>query len=434
MLRCSYRGAYSPLLAVLALVAWAQITNAQEAPRQDPSTASMEHGATSTTLDVLVPKQEPEPIFRISGAPGQGLTVVAGEAFSLNIKSRLLLKYQLNTFEEQGKSPTQLVNIGTARVWLGGNIYKPELTYQIQLAVAGRDYRDGATSPVFDAYMEWRAHRDFSMRAGQYFVPFDRLRTVREWGLQTAERPRPVQEFTLDRDVGVTFFSEKFLGDHSPVAWYLSAFGGRGANQVNPSEVGALLVGRLELRPLGPIDDDREGDLERHAKPVVAVGVGGAHNINTNRLRGTTGPTFVGGTTDDTQWAADVVFKWMGLAVQAQYLRKDTSRLVMESDQDGEALVEYTREGQGWILQASYIFDPPFEVVGRLARLYAGDTLDPAFVREVNRRGNEVLAGVNYYFNGHSMKAQATWVARTGADLNLNAADHTAVVQLDATF
>ncbi len=391
--------------------------------------------ADATPLKAASGEQTLEPGFKVSGAPGQGLTVSTGEAFSLNIKSRILIKYQLNTFEDPNKDAQQLVNIGTARIWLGGNVYKPELTYQIQLAVAGKDYRDGATSPIFDAYLEWKAHRDFAVRGGQYFVPFDRLRTVREWGLQMAERPRPVQEFTLDRDVGVTFFSEKFLGDSSPVAWYLSAFGGHGTNQVNPAAVSGLLTGRLELRPLGPIDDDREGDLERREKPGLAVGVGVARNFKSNRVRGTTGPTFVGGSTNDTYIAADAVFKWMGFAMQAEYLHKDTSAQSFETEQaNGDTLTEYTREGGGWILQASYAFDPPFEVVGRLSRLYYGSTLEPAFITDVNRRGSEVAGGLNYYFNGHRMKAQATWVARTNAELALNDADHSAVAQLDVTF
>jgi hypothetical protein len=373
--------------------------------------------------------------FDITGAPGQGLTVSTGDAFSLNIKSRIQVRYQAAMFDDPSKDTQQLVNIGTARIWLGGHVYVPQLTYQIQLAVAGKDYRDGATSPIFDAYLEWRVHRDFSVRAGQYFVPFDRLRTVREWGLQLAERPRPVQEFTLDRDVGVTFFSEKFLGDTSPVAWYLSAFGGRGTNQVNPSAVGGLFTGRVELRPLGPIDDDREGDLDRREKPGLALGVGAAHNYKSSRVRSTTGPTFVGGTTNDTYVAADLTFKWMGFALQGEYLYKDTSALYLESELDGgETLTEYTHEGGGWVAQASYAFDPPFEVVARLSRLYYGSTIEPAFINDVNRRGNELAGGLNYYFNGHRMKAQATWVGRTNADLALDQADHLAVVQLDATF
>lgn len=391
--------------------------------------------AALTPASAQPPEEAAAHAFDITGAPGQGLTVSTGDAFSLNIKSRIQVRYQAAVFDDPNKDAQQLVNIGTARIWLGGHVYVPQLTYQIQLAVAGKDYRDGATSPIFDAYLEWRAHRDFSVRAGQYFVPFDRLRTVREWGLQLAERPRPVQEFTLDRDVGVTFFSEKFLGDHSPVAWYLSAFGGHGTNQVNPSAVGGLFTGRVELRPLGPIDDDREGDLDRREKPGLALGVGAAHNYKSSRVRSTTGPTFVGGTTNDTYVAADLTFKWMGFALQGEYLYKDTSALSFESDLgDGETLTEYTHEGGGWVAQASYAFDPPFEVVARLSRLYYGSTIEPAFINDVNRRGNELAGGLNYYFNGHRMKAQATWVGRTNADLALGKADHLAVVQIDATF
>ena len=391
---------------------------------------------SSTTPVPIEPGPEAEgPAFKVSGAPGQGLTVSTGEAFSLNIKSRVQLRYQVNVFEDSSKDTQALANIGTARIWLGGNVYKPELTYLIQLAIAGKDYRDNATSPIYDAYLEWKAHRDFSVRAGQYFVPFDRLRTVREWGLQMTERPRPIQEFTLDRDVGVTFFSEKFLGDSSPVAWYLSAFGGHGTNQVNTSAVGGLITGRLELRPLGPIDDDREGDLDRRQKPGLAIGGGAAHNFGSGRLRGTTGPAFVGGTSDDTYFAVDAMFKWMGLALEAEYLHKSTTSAVFVSEQaDGSTLTEHTREGSGWVVQASYAFDPPFEVVGRLSRLYSDDTQDPVFISEVKRRGSEVAGGLNYYFNGHRMKAQATWVARTSSELDLGAADHSIVAQLDATF
>lgn len=388
-----------------------------------------------TNAEVAKGEKAADPPFQIKGAPGQGLTVSSGDAFSLNIKSRILIRYQINTFEDANKDAQAMANIGTARIWFGGNIYKPELTYLIQLAVAGKDYRDNATSPIFDAYLEWRAHRDLSVRVGQYFVPFDRLRTVREWGLQMADRPRPVQEFTLDRDVGVTFFSERFLGDSSPVAWYLSAFGGHGTNQVNPAAVGGLLVGRLEFRPLGPIDDDREGDHDRREKPGLALGVGAARNFESGRVRGTTGPTFVGGSTDDTHVAVDAVFKWMGFAVQAEYLYKNTRDAAFVSERaDGSTLTEYTREGQGWVTQASYTFDPPLEVVGRLTRLYYGDTEDPVFISEVKHRGSEVAGGLNYYFNGHRMKAQATWLARTGSNLDLGRADHSVVAQLDATF
>lgn len=375
----------------------------------------------------------PQP--ELKGAPGQGVTASFGDTFSLNLKSRLQLRYSSSFWEDPEHPTEQFVGLGTARVWLSGNVYQPELTYLVQLALATRDYRDGAPSPVYDAYLEWRLHRDACLRVGQYLVPFDRLRTLREWGLQMADRPRPVQEFTLDRDVGVTLFSERFVGDRSPVAWYLGAFGGRGINQTLGSQPGGLVVARLELRPLGKIDDDRESDLERRIVPGLALGAGVAQNFNANRQRSTTGPLFSEGTTDDTYASADLVFKWRGWALEAEVVRKRSSEdEFVTIDDSGETNSEFTRSGAGWVLQTSYVFDPPLEVVARLSRLYAQSTLDPVFNSNVAARGSEVGAALNYYFNGHRMKIQADWLAFTSADLDLRAADHVTHLLLDTTF
>jgi hypothetical protein len=347
------------------------------------------------------------------------------------------VRYQLDVpSDTPDEQPTQqTVNIGTLRVWLSGHALTPELGYMIQLALAGRDYRDGATSPVYDAYLDWRAHRDASLRVGQYFVPFDRLRTVREWALQMADRPRPVGELTLDRDVGITLYSDHFLGDSSPLAYRVGVFGGGGINLTSGKTPGALVVGRLELRPLGDMDDDVEGDLERRPEPRLAIGGGFAVNTNTNRVRSTTGATYQGGTTDYLHAATDLVFKWQGVALQAEYLWKDASEDAIEStDDEGEPLTEATRSGHGWVLQASYVLPFPLEVIGRLSRLIAGRRTDPRFITESIELGQEIGGGLAYYINGHRFKLQADWIARTTHDFDLDRADHVMHVQLDATF
>lgn len=391
-----------------------------------------------TTVSSGEPTEENSTDTAISGVPGKGLTVDLGGAFSFNARTRFLIRYQLAfpAEDENGdRELEQTVNIATARVWFSGHAYTRDLTYMIQLAVADRDYRDGAISPIFDAYVDYKAHRDFNVRAGQYFVAFDRLRTVREWALQMGERPRPITELTLDRDVGVTFYSDTFLGDASPVALRLGAFGGGGTNLSEGKEPGALVVGRAELRPLGPLDDDVEGDLERRCKPALALGAAVANNWNTNRLRSTTGSTFAGGTTDYFHAATDLVFKGWGFALQLEYLWKYASQdQILSVDADGSPVTEYTRSGHGWVAQASYVFDPPFEVVGRLTRLYATPETDPVFVNEVETRGQEIAGGFNYYFNGHKLKAQADWIARMPNDFAFEVTEHVAQLQLDATF
>lgn len=421
----------------------AQATVSARAPDEHPTVGVDKRPrpagrVSSTPGDAGVSPAATSPRVEVSGAPGQGLTVRVGEAYSLNVRSRIQLRYQINVAAEAGQGERdvqQLVNIGTARLWFSGHVFSPALTYMLQLAVAGRDFRDGATSPIYDAYLDWKIHRDFNLRAGQFFVPFDRLRTVREWALQLAERPRPVQEFTLDRDVGIAVYSERFLGASSPLAWRIGAFGGGGTNLTRGRDPGALLVGRLELRPLGPIDDDKEGDQQRRQLAGMAVGGGFAANLKTNRLRSTTGATFQGGTTDSLHAALDLVFKWYGLALQAEYLwKRVTEDALVFTAADLTPLVEYTRSGQGWIVQLSYTFDPPFEVVGRLSRIYAADGTDPRLVTEVEQRGQEVAGGLNYYFNDHRMKLQADWIGLMPGNFDLQRAQHVAHLQFDVTF
>lgn len=391
--------------------------------------------ATSVVVEPPVVEKKEESPVTFSATPGSGVTADFGDKFSLNIKSRIQVRYQLDIPNEGDDGERQLlqtVNIGTARLFFTGHMFTRKLNYVIQLAVAGRDFRDGATSPIFDAFLDWKLHRDFSVKVGQYFVPFDRLRTVREFALQMGDRPRPVQELTLDRDVGVTFYSDTFLGDHSPLAVRLGLFGGGGTNLSLGKEPGALAVGRLELRPLGEIDDDSEGDLKRREEVGLAIGVAGAVNWNTNRLRSTTGRTFAADVVDYRHAAIDAVLKWQGIALQAEMLWKDASKDELTGATPD--VPEYSQSGHGWVLQASYTFDPPFEVVGRLSRLFANETTDPAFVSLVEATGQEVGAGLNYYINGHKFKVQTDWIARMPPGFVFDRAEQVAHLQVDATF
>lgn len=422
--------------APLTTTATAEVDTAAEPPVEKPPVAITAAAAEAPAAGAPAEKAKDKPAYEISGGPGKGVTISLGDPFSLNIRSRIQFRYQLVAPNDaEGADLQQTVNIGTARLWFSGHALSPKLQYMIQLAVAGRDFRDGATSPIFDAYVDWKPHRDISVRGGQYFVAFDRLRTVREWALQLADRPRPVGELTLDRDAGVTIYSDTFLGDKSPVAYRIGAFGGGGTNATTGKRPGGLFVGRLELRPLGPVDDDIEGDQERRKKPALAIGGAFAANIHTNRLRSTTGATFTGGTTHYFHGAADLVFKWRGWALQAEYLRKQASTNAIESvDDAGDPLVEYTRSAQGWVAQTSYLFSVPVELVGRMSAMYALGATDPALIADLDARGQEVAGGINYYFNGHRLKLQADWIALMPRDFQFSAADHIVHFQLDVTF
>lgn len=437
------------LLAATTRLAFAQPTEPEPAPAAppappvEPAPAPPEPPPPPVVVEpppvapVVVAEPAPKedkPRVSWKAAPGKGATLEVGDAFSLNLRSRINLRYQLHAAPEAmgDRMWDQLVAVNTVRLWFSGHIRDPRFTYMIQLALGGRDFRDGTVSPIFDAYFDYKLHRDFSVKVGQFFVPFDRLRTVREFALQLGDRPRPVAELTLDRDVGVTIYSDKFLGDNSPFAYRLSALGGGGINALAGKKVGGLFVARVEVRPLGEIDDDSEGDLKRRAKPGLALGIGIGTNRNSNRLRSTTGSTFTGGTTDYVHFAADAVFKARGFALELEYLKKTSSEDSFQSTAT-PPVTEWTRAGSGFVVQASYIFDPPVEIVGRFSRLWAPGGTDPKWITEVRNLGHEYAAGVNYYMAGHQLKVQADWIVRTPRD-SFDSSDHLVHAQLDATF
>jgi hypothetical protein len=179
-----------------------------------------------------------------------------------------------------------------------------------------------------------------------------------------------------------------------------------------------------------------EGDLTRRARPALALGAGYAMNLNTDRVRSTTGGSFENGSTDFQHVAADLVFKWRGLAIATEYLLKSASEdtIVAEGDGIEEPSVEYTRSGHGWVTQISYVFPKPFELVARMSRITAHSGTDPRLVQELEAYGQETGFGANWYFNGHRMKLQASWLARTPDNFDFSVAEHVVQTQLDVSF
>lgn len=388
--------------------------------------------AASLAFALTASADEPGPP-EVRVAAGQGLTVTSADGHHrLTVRARFVPRLDVTVADPAAEAKTR-VTIATARLWVEGHVFTPKLRYVVQLAVAARDFRDGP-SPLFDAYLDWRVHRDASLRVGQYFVPFDRLRTVREFSLQMTDRPRPVAELSLDRDVGVTLYSDHLGADRSPFAYRLGVFGGGGLNATEARPAGALFVARAELRPLGDVDDDSEGDLARRARPGLALGAAVAYGLRTSRERANQGANFADGTIDTLHVAADLTFKWHGLALQGEYLRREAlgDDAVTGVAADGTPTTSWARSGHGWVAQGSVFFPPGLELVLRGSQTFALGATSPSLIADVDARGDELAAGLNAYLNGHRFKIQTTWVALFRGDPGQ--AQHSVATQLDAMF
>jgi hypothetical protein len=373
----------------------------------------------------------PSDSVSVTAAAGKGVTFkTADDKFSLKLRGRIQLRDTYTHTVKPSVFNTNEVQVRTVRVWMQGNTFGPDIQYLLQLAFGGGDFGDNA-SPVFDAFLEYTAFRDLQIRAGQFLVPFDRLRTIREFALQLVDRPQVVRELTLDRDMGLLLYSNNLFGLGNSLAYSLFVGGGDGRNRFNAVGSGPLFILRAVVRPFGAFDDDLEGDLSREHRPRLAVGIAGAYNIDTTKQQSTYGATFTQGTADYYHAAADLVLKYAGFSLMAEAVWRKSPQTVFVGTVNGATVREYTRSGYGYLVQAGAMVSSRVELVGRYNQLFALTGTDPKLVELARNSGKEVTAGVNWYLNGHALKLQADYSYIFGASGQNKSF---ARLQLDATF
>jgi hypothetical protein len=346
----------------------------------------------------------------------------------MTLRARLQVRDTVTIEEDE---TTNEVNLKTLRLVLSGHVLDPKTKYTVQLALGATDYETGNPSPVYDAFVEFTHLRDLQVRVGQYFVPFDRARTMREAALEMVDRPQVVKEFTLDRDIGVMASSRDLFGTRV-LGYHLFVGGGDGRNHIGPTEPGPMVVGRLVVRPFGDFEDDTEGDLARDPHPRLALGVAAAYNHDTRRVRSTYGAQFEGGDADYVHEAVDLVFKCAGFSLLAEAVARHADHDSHDFVADEETVTEWTRSGAGYLAQAGMMLTDEFQVTGRWEQLFANDHTDPTLEEWEHDNGNALAAGVNYYRNGHAFKVQGDYSHAFGGDFG--AGIHLIRFALDTSF
>lgn len=373
---------------------------------------------------------------------GRGLTVRVGDAFASNLQARVQLRSTLGfpVDDDPDTEPTQELQVRTLRVWLRGHVVDPHVRYGLQLALGANDFEAGNASPIFDAYLELTHLRALNLRVGQFFVPFDRARTIREFALQSVDRAQLVRELSLDRDVGVVLQSQDLFGDDGRFGYHVGVFGGDGRNRFGAHALGFLTTLRLFVRPFGAFDDDQEGDLTRQPSPRLMIGAGLAYNHATDRPQSTTGQPYAFGTFDYLHAAADVVFKLAGVYLLAEVIYRQAMNGRAHTQIDPATMQEQTvwaRDGWGVLAQASYNVGPvldlaQLELWARYEQLEAIGETDPRLRELVRTRGRGLGGGVNLYFQQHALKLQLDWAHWFGDAPGVG--EHLARLQLDASF
>jgi len=363
--------------------------------------------------------QTPESDISVRAEPGKGITFQAGDRFSLQLRARIQYQVALSspTGEAVGVGASDVLTtesqIRRFRLVFAGHAFRPELRYYIQLGLATRDMESDLLVPLRDAYITWQPHRDLGVRFGQMKVPYGQQRVVSSSALQFVDRSIVTSEFNLDRDVGVYLMSEDFLGLGGRLMYQAGVFGGRGRNRSGGPNA-ALPFLRLQVNPFGAFDHLVEADISREDQPRLALGLSGAYNVASNRMRSTHGGVYTAGNFSFQHVGADLHFKWRGLSVLSEFFRRQATEAQLTSEPTpGRSVTDFSRSGRGYFVQAGYVLPFALEVAVRFGELRPSRTNAPEARFQLQR---ELGGSVSYYFSEHALKLQADYFRLFGEE------------------
>lgn len=345
-------------------------------------------------------------------------------SYSLNLRFRLQNRVLVNTVSDQDLSPASYeARVRRCRLVLGGHILNPKLTYYVQLSFSRGDMdwsaTDGSTviaSPniVRDGIISYRPNKNLLLGFGQGKLPGNRQRINSSAALQFYDRSIVNVAFTPDRDFGFFMYYTARLTPKFLVIPKLALTTGEGRNSLL-SNPGLAYTARVEVLPLGAFTDNGdffEGDLLREKTPKLSIAGGYQFNDLAVRSGGQLGKDLYG-TKSFNLYFADMVFKYRGFALTAEYMRRDTDGSPQVRGSDGKTRTIIT--GDGINTQISYCFKSKWEIAARHSLLSPHhDVL--ASVKQNEQYG----VGISKYLNNHKVKVQANVFYNKERDLFLH--------------
>ncbi|MCB1048279.1 MAG: hypothetical protein KDC10_13880 [Calditrichaeota bacterium] len=177
------------------------------------------------------------------------------------------------------------IYVQQARLRLSGWQYSSHLRWEMQFELRGYNglerepghELDHQGVEAKDLHLSWVPNDLWTLRAGQFKVPYGRKQLVGLHEQSLVRRADLVDGFLPGRDRGLMLRGR--TGDRVLTGW-AGVFSGNGENlQYNDSRGGWLWVGRLQWQPFGDIGDG-EGDHLGLARPLLLLGVNATSSVD----------------------------------------------------------------------------------------------------------------------------------------------------------
>jgi phosphate-selective porin OprO/OprP len=279
-----------------------------------------------------------------------------------------------------------------AKTRFSGTFWKPEFRYELQLSWAGPEAGASAQTALEDIQLTWdiSKKRTFEVSAGQFKVPLGRQEMTSSGRMQFVDRDIFSFEFTRGRDIGVQVEGALAKGK---LEYMAGVFNGNAAARLGNDNSKFQYNSRVVFQPWGSVGYS-EGDFESTDKPLLALAGQVEHNNQayTSNVSDNLRTVIFGG---------DVVFKYKGFSVFAEYLARDRKPQPFGNfDPASPPFDTVAYHSNGWHGQAGYFLKrDKLEAAVRYA------TYDPTDKISSNDR-TEIGGGLNYFVNKHFFKVQ----------------------------
>jgi hypothetical protein len=331
-------------------------------------------------------------------------TINKNDRFSLKFGMALQPRLTIinNTDEDNGVHAETMIR--RLRFKLSGFAAHPSLRYFVQIAGSPRDIEstgseDDFPGIIFDAYMKWAFAPKTSIYFGQMKLPANLSRLMSFTDLSFAERSEAERIFTPYRDIGFQLHNEFNIGD----VYFREAVAitnGEGRNR-NAARGGYCYTGRLQALPFGLFESNGDLNLSEFSyeeTPKLAVGAAYSFNKDAVRQRSNLG-TILPEPVDMSTFMADLIIKWHGLHLMAEYYSRDADKYFSGSG-DNE---EYIWAGSGMSAQTGITLVGGSGIAIRYCNLLPHDKITTGTGFDEEERYS---AAFSYLFPANNIKLQ----------------------------
>lgn len=353
-------------------------------------------------------------ILAQSGSPsikmesGKGIQFISADStFTMAIGGRIQSLFEARRDVTNETNSADFL-LRRCRLNIQGKAFNPQFSYRIQLGFAHGDITSGNSTAqnnliLRDAMLFYDANKWLRVGFGQTKLPGNRQRQVSSANLQLVERSIANNNFTLDRDKGMWFYTN-FKINKTILKSTLSISSGEG-RIISDKNGKICYAGRVEFLPLGDFSkkgDYIEADIEREKKPKLSVAGVLSYNDGATRTMGQLGDFLYNSETANIKYfGGDLTFKYNGFSLVSEIYNRTSNKGIIINAKD-ITQSNYIISGTTFMVQSGYFISKKNEVAARFAQITPEDK-----VASKMHMQKEYVLGFSHYFNKHNLKLQS---------------------------